>query len=117
MQECWRRRYASFLHLKLNEVADLHPSFMEHEVLARRELVVGSLICGTNLALCTRSSANLFHHSPNVVQTLPMIPYVSARSLIVGKYLWNLGDLEWKDWFSPPYSLPTEPSVIQSIPA
>ena len=93
MQECWRRRYASFLHLQLNEVADLHPSFMEHEVLARRELVVGSHICGTDLALSTRNSACLFHHSPNVVQTLPEIPFVGARRFIGGKYSWTQGDL------------------------
>ena len=93
MQECWRRRYASFLHLKLDEVADLHPRYMKHEALARRELVVGSLLCETDLDFSTRSSTSLFYHSPNVVQTLPMIPFVSARSFIMGKYSWNQGDL------------------------
>ena len=66
---------------------------MEHEVLARRELLVGSLLCGTDLAFSTRSSASLFHHRPNVVQTLPMIPFDSARCFIVGKYSWNQQDL------------------------
>ena len=92
-QECWRRRYASFLHLNLDEVSEPIPRYMEHEILACRELPVGSMLCGTDLASSPRSSASLLHHSPNIVQTLLVIPYVSARCFIVGKYLWNQRDL------------------------
>ena len=93
MQECWRRRYASFLRLKLDELPGIHPTHRDHELLARRDLVVGSLLCGTDLATCTRSSASLFFHSPNVVQTLPVLPYVSPSSFMRGHYSWNKREL------------------------
>ena len=43
---------ARFLHLQLDEVSKIHPNFREHEILARRDLPLGALLCGTELAVC-----------------------------------------------------------------
>ena len=40
IKECWRRRYASFPHLQLDEISELNPHFREHVITARRELPV-----------------------------------------------------------------------------
>ena len=74
--ECWRRRYASFLHLKLDELSDINPHIQEHRVTARREIPLGALLCGTDLATCYRGPAALFYHCPNTVQTLPLLPFL-----------------------------------------
>ena len=91
--ECWRRRYASFLHLKLDELSDIDPHTQEHRVTARKEIPLGALLCGTDLATCYRGAASLFFHSPNTVQTLPVLPYVSSRASLRGHYSWNALDL------------------------
>ena len=93
MQECWRRRYASFLHLKLNEVSEIHPLYIEHELVARRDLAVRSILCGTDLASCPRSSATLLHHCPNMVETLPILPYPTVSAFTHGCYSWSTRDL------------------------
>ena len=84
------------LHLQLKEISDIHPPYQEHDLLARRELAIGSLLCGTDLAACPRSYATLFHDSPNVVQTLPVLPYGSHRCFLRGRYSWNTRELLWR---------------------
>ena len=74
-------------------MSDIHPFYQEHGLTARRELAVGSLLCGTDLAASPRSYATLFHDSPNVVQTLPVFPYESHRCFMRGRYSWNARDL------------------------
>ena len=93
IKECWNRRYASFLHLQLDEISDIHPLHQEHSLLARRVFTIGSLLCGTNLASSPRGYACLFHDSPNVVQTLPVLPYASHRHFLEGRYSWNTREL------------------------
>ena len=66
---------------------------MEHQLLARRPLPLGALICGIDLAACERGAASLFYHSPNVVQTLPLLPIASSSSFLRGHYSWDPMDL------------------------
>ena len=91
--ECWRRRYASFLHLKLDEVSDINPHAQEQRVTARREIPLGALLCGTDPATCYQRAASLFFHFLNTVQTLPVLPYVSSRASLRGHYSWTTIDL------------------------
>ena len=69
------------------------PHAREHVVSARRELPLGALLCGTDLATCYRGAASLFYHCPYTVQTLPVLPYVSARASLRGHYSWDTLDL------------------------
>ena len=93
IQECWRRRYASFLHLQLHELSDINPHHQEHKLLARREIPLGALLCGTDLATCYRGPAALYYHSPNSVQTWPSFPCLNISTSICGHYSWNPIDL------------------------
>ena len=66
---------------------------MEHQLLARRPLPLGALICGTDLATCERGAASLFYHSPNVVQALPLLPVASSSEFLRGHYSLDPVDL------------------------
>ena len=50
IKKCWIRRYASFLHLKLDEVPVIQPRHMEHKAFVRRDLPVVPFLCGKDLA-------------------------------------------------------------------
>ena len=60
---------------------------------ARREIPLGALLCGTDLATCYRGPAALFYHCPNTVQTLPLLPCLNVSASIRGHYSWNALDL------------------------
>ena len=62
-------------------------------MVARREIPLGALLCGTDLATCYRGPAALFYHSPNTVQALPWLPCLTTSASIRGHYSWNPIDL------------------------
>ena len=91
IQECWRRKYASILHVKVDELSELHPLYQRHRLIALRDLPVGALLCGTELAAFARGSAYLFHNSPNVVRAL--LFNNSSNTSWRGHFSWNTLEL------------------------
>ena len=87
IKDCWQRRYASFLHLQVDEVPEIHPLFQTHTLVALRDLPVGALLCGTELASFDRGSAYLYHNSPNVALSLPFPNRASPEWR--GHFSWN----------------------------
>ena len=75
----------------MNEVDEIHPSFQTHILVALRDLPVGALLCGTELANFDRGSAFLYHNSPNVAVSLPFpnLAHPDWR----GHFSWNTLEL------------------------
>ena len=91
IEECFQRRFATILHVELDEVPDIHPLYQCHQLVARRDLPVGALICETDLSAFARGSAYLFHHSPNVARVWPFVNNVTPHWR--GHYSWSALDL------------------------
>ena len=65
--------------------------FQNHEIVDRPVLPLEALFCGSELAVCQRGSASLFHHSANLARTVPLLS--SANPYLRGHYSWNNLDL------------------------
>ena len=70
---------------------EIHPLYQSHNLVTRRDLPAGALICGTKLSAFARGSACLFHHSPNVARALPISTNIGPHWQ--GHYSWSTLEL------------------------
>ena len=75
----------------MDDLQEIHPHYQKHRLVALRDLPVGALLCGTELAAFARGSAYLFHNSPNVARALPFSNCSSPSWR--GHFSWNPVDL------------------------
>ena len=77
--------------MEFDEVPEIHPLDQSHNLVARRDLPMGALICGTKVAAFAQGNAYLFHHSPNVARAWPFSTNLSPHWR--GRYSWSTLEL------------------------